>query len=62
MDYKEGEYLVWYGISDLYDEVSEKEESGEVKRKTETELKGISMKKQEINFCQVRKMSWIWDI
>ena len=28
VDYKEGEYLVWYGISDLYDEVSEKEESG----------------------------------
>lgn len=22
VDYKEGEYLVWYGISDLYDEVS----------------------------------------
>ena len=34
VDYKEGEYLVWYGISDLYDEVSEKEESGEVNEKS----------------------------
>ncbi len=41
VDYKEGEYLVWYGISDLYDEVSEKEESG---------LKGTSMEEARNKF------------
>ena len=50
VDYKEGEYLVWYGISDLYDEVSEKEESGEVNEKSETELKGISMEEARNKF------------
>ena len=50
VDYKEGEYLVWYGISDLYDEVSEKEESGEVNEKSEIELKGISMEEARNKF------------
>ena len=50
VDYKEGEYLVWYGISDLYDEVSEKEESGEVNEKSETGSKGISMEEARNKF------------
>ena len=50
VDYKEGEYLVWYGISDLYDEVSEKEESGEVNEKSETGLKGTSMEEARNKF------------
>ena len=50
VDYKEGEYLVWYGISDLYDEVSEEEESSEVKEKSETGLKGTSMEEARNEF------------
>ena len=50
VDYKEGEYLVWYCISDLYDEVSEKEERGEVNEKSETGLKGTSMEEARNKF------------
>ena len=60
VDYKEGEYLVWYGISDLYDEVSEKEESGEVNEKSETELKGISMEEARNKFLSGNTLSPAW--
>ena len=60
VDYREGEYLVWYGISDLYDEVSEKEKSGEVKEKSETGLKGISMEEARNEFLSSQENELIY--
>lgn len=50
VDYRDGEYQVWYGISDLSDEVSEEEESSEVKEKSEAGFEGTSMEEARKEF------------
>lgn len=50
VDYKDGEYLVWYGTSDLSGEVSEEEENSPVKEQSENEFKGTSMEEAEKKF------------
>lgn len=51
VDYKENEYFVWYGISDLSDEVSEEGEN-QVKEKTDVGYRGKNLKEIKNEFLK----------
>lgn len=51
VDYKENEYFVWYGISDLSDEVSEEGEN-QVKEKTDVGYRAKNLKEIKNEFLK----------
>lgn len=51
VDYKENEYFVWYGISDLSDEVSEEGEN-QVNEKTDVGYRGKNLKEVKNEFLK----------
>lgn len=52
VDYRENEFLVWYGVSDLSDEVSEEEGETQVKEKTEAGYRGKNLKEAKKEFLK----------